>query len=106
MVVQLKILFCFPLVIMAALLPAQSLTLTLEEACELALKNSISLQQEAINLELDRAAAKNLWAQVFPTISAGGRMAYNIPLNDDAPRGDPSYSATLSLSLALNGGLP
>jgi len=87
-------------------LHAQTQTLTLDQACELALKNSISLQQEAISLELDRISAKSLWAQVFPTISAGGGMSYNIPLNDDAQRSDPSYTATLRVSLGLNAGLP
>ncbi|MDR1144476.1 MAG: TolC family protein [Spirochaetaceae bacterium] len=80
--------------------------LTLEEACELALQNSISLQTRAIDLELDRISAKSLWAQVFPSISAGGSMGYEFPVQDDVPRTSPSYTARLRLSLGLNAGLP
>jgi outer membrane protein TolC len=80
--------------------------LTLEEACELALQNSITLQTRAIDLELDRISAKNLWAQVFPSISASGGVGYEFPLKDDVPRTSPSYTARLRLSLALNAGLP
>lgn len=80
--------------------------LTLEEACELALQNSISLQTRAIDLELDRISAKSLWAQVFPSISAGGSVAYEFPVQDDAPRTSPSYTARLRLSLGLSAGLP
>jgi outer membrane protein TolC len=86
------------------ILHAQSLTL--DQACELALKNNIDLQQEAINLELDRISAKSLWAQVFPSISAGGGMSYTIPVKDDVQRSDPSYTATFRVSLGLNAGLP
>jgi len=100
----------------AGLLTAQesvspSRVLTLEEACALAEQNSISLQKQAIDLELDRVRAKNLWAQVFPSISARGGANYTIPLGADAPKNpsvstEPSYTATLGLSLGLTAGLP
>jgi len=101
-------------VLSAGLLAAQENSprvLTLEEACALAEQNSISLQKQAIDLELDRVRAKNLWAQVFPSISARGGANYTLPLNSDAPKNpsvstDPSYTATLSLSLGLTAGLP
>jgi multidrug efflux system outer membrane protein len=79
--------------------------LTLEEACTLAEKNSIALQKQAIDLELDRVAAKNLWAQVFPSISVSGGARYNIPINSHAQMTD-SYTASVGLSLRLNAGLP
>ena len=80
--------------------------LTLEEACRLAEQNSISLQKQAIDLEIDRIGAKSLWAQVFPSINAIGRADYDIPLNSDTARNDPSYTARLQLSLNLSAGLP
>jgi outer membrane protein TolC len=85
--------------------------LTLEEACRLAERNSIALQKQAIDVELDRIAAKNLWAQVFPSITAGGSARYSIPLTSDAPKNpatsaDPVYRASLELSLRLSAGLP
>jgi len=108
-----KFLAWLPLLVLGAGLVAAQEThiLTLEEACALAEQNSISLQRQAIDLELDRVRAKNLWAQVFPSISARGGANYTIPLNSDAPKNpsvstDPSYTATLSLSLGLTAGLP
>ena len=80
--------------------------LTLEEACSLTEKNSIALQKEAIDLEMDRIAAKNLWAQIFPSISVSGGARYNIPINDNAQKTDPVYTASVGLSLRLNAGLP
>ena len=79
--------------------------LTLEEACTLAEKNSIALQKQAIDLEMDRVAAKNLWAQVFPSISVNGGARYNIPINSNAQMND-SYTASVGLSLRLNAGIP
>jgi len=101
-------------VLAAGLLAAQETPariLTLEEACALAEQNSISLQKQAIDLELDRVRAKNLWAQLFPSISLGGSARYNIPLNPDAPKNpsvstEPSYTASLDLRLGLSAGLP
>ena len=81
-------------------------TLTLEEACALAEQNSISLQQQAIDLEMDRIRAKSLWAQVFPSISASGGADYGIPVKNNARSPDPSYSASIRLSLGLSTGLP
>ena len=96
-------------ILTAGFLSAQELssrTLTLEEACALAEKNSISLQKQAIDLEMDRIRAKSLWAQVFPSISASGGINYGIPLNDNAISTEPAYTATVRLTLGLNAGLP
>lgn len=102
-----KILLCFPLLILGMEIAAQEIrALTLEEACNLAEQNSISLQKQAIDLEWDRVRAKNLWAQVFPTISAGAGARYTIPLNSSADAADPYYTATIDLRLGLSAGLP
>ena len=102
--IRTKLALCF-LLLPAALCPAQQ-TLTLGEAQGLAEEHSIALQKEALNVEMDRIRAKNLWAQVFPSISVSGGANYSIPLNSNARPGDPAYTARLSLSLGLHGGLP
>jgi len=92
--------------LLAVFLPAQETrTLTLEEVCALAEKNSIALQKQAIDLEMDRVRAKSLWAQVFPSITASAGADYTIP-NRNPPRTDPSYTASLNLRLNLSAGLP
>ncbi|MCL1814409.1 MAG: TolC family protein [Treponema sp.] len=81
-------------------------SLTLEEVCRLAEQNSISLQKRAIDLEFDRIRAKSLWAQIFPSISVRGGAEYGFPLVANTPRPDPSYTATLGLSLGFSAALP
>jgi outer membrane protein TolC len=107
------LLLCLPLFVLASgFLSAQGgRLLTLEEACALAEQNSISLQKQGVDLEFDRTRAKNLWAQVFPAISASGGVNYNFPLNSDAPKSpnvstEPAFTATVRLSLGLSAGLP
>ena len=80
--------------------------LTLEEACELAEKNSIALQKQAIDLHMDRSRARSLWAQLFPSITASGSASYSIPLNSTVTVPEHGYSATVRLSLGLSAGLP
>jgi outer membrane protein TolC len=80
--------------------------ITVETAVERALASSAALQKEAIDLRLDRVAAKNLWAQVFPSINASGGVSYAIPLKSDLVRSDPSYTGSLRVSLSLGANLP
>ena len=86
-------------------IPASPRILSLTEAHILAEQNSIALQRQAIDLNYDRIRARNLWAQVFPSINVNGGARYIIP-NNDPPRSDPSYTASLNLRLDLNSGLP
>jgi outer membrane protein TolC len=99
---------CIPLfVFCTGFLSAQGARLlTLKEACALAEQNSISLQKQAIDLEFDRLRAKNLWAQIFPSINASGGARYSLPLNSTAVAADPVYTATIDLRLGLSAGLP
>jgi len=89
-------------------LSAQVRALTLEEACRMAEQNSISLQKQAVDLEMDRIMAKSLWAQVFPSISASGGVNYIFKDNNTAYGTTPSYTTTLSATvrLGLNASLP
>jgi len=96
-------------ILSAGFVSAQEITVrvfTLEEVCSLAEQNSIALQKQAVDLEMDRIAAKNLWAQIFPSISVSGGARYNIPINDNAQKTDPVYTASVGLSLRLSAGLP
>jgi outer membrane protein len=50
---------------------------------ELALEQSLDLQKEFIDLKTAGFSASNLWAEIFPTISAGGGLSYATPLFTD-----------------------
>jgi outer membrane protein TolC len=50
---------------------------------ELALEQSLSLQKEFIDLKTTGMQASNLWAEIFPTVSAGGGLSYATPLFTD-----------------------
>jgi outer membrane protein TolC len=80
------------------------LGLTLEDACERALTANAELRKGALDLGLAKTKAGSVWAELFPTISAGAGMEYGIPLS--GPAVGPEYSATARLSLGLNAGLP
>ncbi|MDR2313523.1 MAG: TolC family protein [Spirochaetaceae bacterium] len=103
------ILLCLPLFFNVPLLradPEPVRVITLESVRTLALENSFSLKKEALNLELSRIQAKNLWAQVLPSLSASGAIGHDFPLNDAAPSAEPSISASLRLSLGLSAAIP
>ncbi|GHV83018.1 membrane protein [Spirochaetia bacterium] len=80
--------------------------LTLEAATERALEQSLTLKKSAVDLEIARIADKNLWAEVFPSISAGASMRYNSSATNPPDEVEPSYGLSASLSLQLNAGLP
>ncbi|MCL2374474.1 MAG: TolC family protein [Treponema sp.] len=96
----------FPLWTLAA--AAQPVTLSLEEAVQRALDQSIHLQREAIDLALAEYSSSRLWAEVFPGINfnTGFTFLPSTPLftdpgfryNQDAL----SYSLNLGLALSLN----
>ena len=85
-----------------------AVTLTLDEAVQLALDQSINLQKGAIDLALAGYSASRLWAEIFPSfsLSAGFTFLPSSPLitepgfsyRDDAL----SYSLNLGLSLSVN----
>jgi outer membrane protein TolC len=54
--------------------------LSLGRAVELALEQSLDLQKEFIDLKTAGVSASNLWAEIFPTVSAGGGLSYATPL--------------------------
>ncbi|MDR2073246.1 MAG: TolC family protein [Spirochaetaceae bacterium] len=102
------ILLCLPLFFKVLLLradPESVRVITLDGVRTLVLENSVSLKKEALDLELSRLQAKNLWAQVLPSLSAGGAIGHSFPLHD-APSTEPSLSASFRLSLGLSAAIP
>jgi outer membrane protein TolC len=85
---------------------AAAQVLTLDEAVELALTNSLDLRKRSIDLKTAEVAARNLWAQVFPGISAGLGLNYSTPLMTgtgfEAKADNLTWSASLGLSLPLS----
>ena len=86
----------------------ESVTITIDEAVQRALDNSINLKKGAIDLAQAGYSANRLWSEIFPGISLSAGLTFlpSSPLftepgfsyNDDAL----SYSLNLGLSLALN----
>ncbi|MDR2374832.1 MAG: TolC family protein [Treponema sp.] len=102
---------------------APAMRLTVEEAVELALKNNLSLQSGAINLDTKRRASDLVWNQFLPDLSLRGTLArqnkastQSVPNFSSMP---PTYtevelprwslqgniSASLTLSAALVAGI-
>jgi len=87
---------------------AETVTLTLEEAVERALNQSLNLKKNAIDLAQTEYSAKHLYSEIFPSfsLSAGLTFLPSTPLftdpyfqyNSDAL----SYSLNFGLSLSVN----
>jgi outer membrane protein TolC len=85
--------------------PGSSMTLTLDKALELALANSLDLQQQFIDLRTAKTAADNLWSQVFPSFSARAGMSYGTQLASGTgfqmEKDNLGWSASLGLTMPL-----
>ena len=92
--------------VMAA--PQNAVVLTIEEAVELAVSQSLVLQRSSIDLNQAAYSANNLWSEIFPGFSLSARM--NLLPSTNLFTGDGfsystnnlSYSITLGASLSLN----
>ncbi|MDR2516877.1 MAG: TolC family protein [Spirochaetaceae bacterium] len=83
----------------------ETMRLTLDRAVELALAENLAIRTGAITLATQASQAKNLWAQVFPAISATGGAEYS---SSNYPDIDLSltYNASVTVSLKLTPALP
>jgi len=103
---QVLLLLIFPLWVFPA--RAEPVVLSLEEAIQRALDQSIHLRREAIDLAHAEYSASRLWSEIFPGINlrAGFTFLPSTPLfTDPGFRYDPdrlSYSLNLGLALSLN----
>jgi multidrug efflux system outer membrane protein len=87
----------------------ETVSLSPEQAVELALDQSLNLRKSFIDLNTAGIAANNLWAEIFPDISLNGGVSYRTPLFTGTPFNSPDgfeYTASLGLSLRLNPSLP
>lgn len=87
-----------------------TLTLSLEDAIDRGIENSLSLKKSLIDLSTAEYSAGKLWSEVFPTISAGLGASYSSSLFSgggfQASRDNGSFNANLGVSLTLNAGIP
>jgi multidrug efflux system outer membrane protein len=86
------------------------LVLGLEEAVRRGLEENLDLKKRLIDLSTAEYAAKNLWAELFPGISAGAGASYGTGLfagkGFELDKSGLSYDLSAGLSLNLNAGLP
>lgn len=84
--------------------------ITLEEAQERALRQSVSLQKSGLDLESAAYSASRLWSEFFPSISANAGVNYGSNLFSNGgftlEENNFSYSVSAGVSLSLNAGLP
>ncbi|MDR1220517.1 MAG: TolC family protein [Treponema sp.] len=84
--------------------------ITLEEAQERALQQSVSLQKNALDLESAAYSASRLWSEFFPSISASAGVSYGSNLFSNGgftlEEDNFSYSVSAGVNLSLNAGLP
>ena len=87
---------------------AETITLTLDEAVQLALDQSLNLKKEAIDLARTEYSSRRLWAEIFPgfNLSAGLNILPAAPLITEPgfkyKDENLEYSLNLGLSLSLN----
>ena len=84
-------------------------SLSLDEAVELALRESLNLRKSSLDLALSDYAAKRLWSEIFPSFSLNGGLSFGSPLASGggfkADQSAMSYSLSFGLSLSLNMGI-
>ena len=87
---------------------AQSSTLTLEDAVNLALEYNLPLRKIEIDLTASGYSERNLWSEIFPTINASVRFGYTTNLFSDVQLRDAgtNYGFGFGLNLGLNAGIP
>jgi multidrug efflux system outer membrane protein len=88
----------------------EPLAITLDEAVRRALEENLDLKKRLIDLSTAEYAAKNLWAELFPGISAGAGVNYGTGLfagdGFALDKSGLSYDLSAGLSLTLNAGIP
>ncbi|MDR0487645.1 MAG: TolC family protein [Treponema sp.] len=81
-----------------------------EEAVSLALENNLNLKKSLLDLGASGYSEKNLWSEIFPSISTSASIGYGSPVfsgsgfefNDRSL----SYRIGLGVNLGLNAGIP
>jgi outer membrane protein TolC len=88
--------------------PLQAADLGLDEAVNLALEYNLSLKKTEIDLAASGYSEKNLWSEIFPSISASTSAGYRNKFFSDVPLSNSgfNYSIGFGVSLGLNAGIP
>ncbi|MDR3324776.1 MAG: TolC family protein [Spirochaetaceae bacterium] len=76
--------------------------LTLQRALERAVERNLTLEKNALDLETARLGADNLWAQLLPSMSAGGSVGWATSFTNPPRDGNPTFGVQASVSLSLN----
>ena len=91
---------------------AATISLSLDDAINRALDQSINLQKSAIDLNMAQYRANSIWSEFFPSFSLGARMDIlpSTPLFTDPGFGfNPdamSYSLSFGVTMRLHAGIP
>ncbi|MCL2215342.1 MAG: TolC family protein [Treponema sp.] len=81
--------------------------LSLDRAVKLALDSNLNLKKSEIDLAASGYSEKNIWSEIFPTISASASIGYSNPLFGPASNNPGlNYSVGFGISLGLNAGIP
>ena len=80
----------------------------LEDAVNKALEYNLSLKKSQIDLAASGYSEKNLWSEIFPSISASASAGYRNNLFSDIPLNNSgyNYSVGFGVTLGLNAGIP
>jgi len=101
----------FLFIFLAFPIATQTVTLTLDEAIERALNQSLNLKKNSIDLATTEYSANHLWSEIFPgfSLSAGLTFLPSTPLFTDPGftynKESLSYSLNFGVSLSLNSSL-
>jgi len=85
---------------------ADQIVLSLADALERGIENSLNLKKNLIDLEAAGYSARKLWSEVFPSISGSLGASYSSSLLSDARSDGFNGSASLGVNLTLNAGIP
>jgi outer membrane protein TolC len=86
----------------------QAADLDLNDAVNLALEYNLSLKKTEIDLAASGYSEKNLWSEIFPSISANVSAGYRNKFFGEVSPANPgtNYSIGFGVSLGLNAGIP
>ena len=89
---------------------SQVVQLNPDDAISRAIGYNLTLQKQKIDITASGYSEKNLWAEIFPSISAGGSISYGSPLfsGDGFEFNDKGfeYRVNLGISFGFNAGVP
>ena len=80
--------------------------LSLDTAVNLALEYNLNLQKSQIDLAASGYSEKNLWSEIFPTISASASAGFSNAISTGFDSGSTNYSIGFGITLSLNAGIP